>query len=67
MINNSNLHTTIKAALSAGKVIMDIYGEEDFQVVHKQDETSLTLADEQANNVIINFLTLTGSPIISGP
>lgn len=43
-------------AVTAGSVIMDIYGR-DFEVDFKSDESPLTKADSQANAVIIDALS----------
>ncbi len=64
-MNNPNLQTAIMAALKAGRAIMDIYKEEDFQIVQKKDESPLTIADERANDIINKYLVTTGIPIIS--
>jgi 3'(2'), 5'-bisphosphate nucleotidase len=68
MIDSSlNLHwieTAISAALEAGAVIMKIYKNE-IDVVYKEDESPLTLADQQANYCIENKLKPSGIPIIS--
>ena len=55
----------IKAAIEAGKVIMEIYNDEDFQVEIKTDNSPLTKADLRANTVINSYLQLTNIPIIS--
>lgn len=54
----------IKAAIHAGAEIMKIYSE-GFEIVSKQDNSPLTLADEKANTVINAYLKKTGIPIIS--
>ncbi len=60
----SYLNTAIDAALAAGAEILKIY-ESDFNVEIKQDDSPLTLADKNANDIIISFLKTTGIPIIS--
>lgn len=55
----------IEAALEAGRVIMEIYEREDFQVEIKEDNSPLTLADNLANEVINEFLLPTRIPVIS--
>lgn len=60
----SNLNTAIKAALAAGSEILKIY-DSDFNVETKADDSPLTLADKNANDIIISFLEPTGIPIIS--
>ena len=44
------------AAVTAGSVIMDIYGR-DFEVDFKSDQSPLTEADRQANSVIMDALS----------
>ncbi|GAA0792020.1 3'(2'),5'-bisphosphate nucleotidase CysQ [Marinobacterium sediminicola] len=44
-------------AREAGAAILDIYGEDDFGVEHKADESPLTRADLAANRVIVEGLS----------
>lgn len=60
----SYLTTAIKAALAAGTEILKIY-DSDFKVEIKQDDSPLTIADKNANDIIVSFLESTGIPIIS--
>lgn len=55
----------IKAAIEAGKKIMEIYEREDFQIENKEDDSPLTIADKKANDIINKHLVPTGIPIIS--
>ncbi|WP_081210016.1 3'(2'),5'-bisphosphate nucleotidase CysQ [Salegentibacter sediminis] len=57
--------TAVKAAVEGGIRIMEIYENEDFQVESKSDDSPLTLADNEANDIINSFLVPTGIPIIS--
>jgi 3'(2'), 5'-bisphosphate nucleotidase len=59
------LKTAIEAALAAGKEIMKVYLEEDFQVEMKLDANPLTVADKRANDIINSYLKPTDIPIIS--
>ncbi|MGB1217013.1 MAG: 3'(2'),5'-bisphosphate nucleotidase CysQ, partial [Saprospiraceae bacterium] len=43
-------------AKAAGDRIMEIYGKDDFQVETKGDESPLTIADKQANDIICEGL-----------
>jgi 3'(2'), 5'-bisphosphate nucleotidase len=54
-VNNKkeDIFEVIKAA---GNEILKVYQGDDFQVEIKSDETPLTIADKQSNNVIINGL-----------
>lgn len=46
-----------KAAIKAGKAIMNIYNDtEDMQVEYKDGNMPLTLADKAANRIIVDFL-----------
>jgi 3'(2'), 5'-bisphosphate nucleotidase len=60
-----NLNTAIKAALEAGKSILEIYESGDFDVTVKGDDSPLTKADVASHNVIVSFLEKTGIPILS--
>ena len=62
---NKNLEIAIIAALKAGDVIMNIYGTDDFKIENKIDNSPLTIADKEANDIINSFLILTDIPIIS--
>lgn len=59
------LNIAIKAALSAGGEIMRIYEDQDFEVATKSDESPITIADKNANELIVNLLSTTNIPIIS--
>lgn len=59
------LNTAITAALEAGKVILDIYYSEEFDVEIKGDNSPLTRADKASHNVIMSFLTKTNIPVLS--
>ncbi|WP_271856149.1 3'(2'),5'-bisphosphate nucleotidase CysQ [Patiriisocius marinus] len=58
------LQTAIEASIKGGKEILKIYSTE-FEVVSKDDDSPLTMADKNANDVINTFLEPTGIPIIS--
>lgn len=59
------LENAIEAALQAGKAILKVYGQEDLGIEKKQDDSPLTLADQQSNAVINTYLQQTPFPIIS--
>ncbi|HET8573291.1 MAG TPA: 3'(2'),5'-bisphosphate nucleotidase CysQ [Edaphocola sp.] len=59
-----NLLLAIKAALKAGEKILTVY-ERDFNVETKADQSPLTEADQQSNEVILTFLEESGIPVIS--
>ena len=54
----------INASVKGGISVMDIYGS-DFKVESKKDESPLTLADKNCNDVICSYLKNTGIPILS--
>ena len=58
------LGIAIKASLSAGKVIMEVY-DTTFDVEIKDDKSPLTEADKKANDIINSYLVNTEFPIIS--
>ena len=58
------LQIAIDAALLGGEEIMKIYAEE-FEVLTKQDNSPLTIADQNANSIIEKVLQKTGIPILS--
>ncbi len=61
---NDLLKLAITASLKAGKEILRIYNT-DFEVEFKQDDSPLTLADKNANDIILSFLQETGIPVLS--
>ena len=62
---DSNLKTAIKASLEAGIEIMKVYESDDFNIEIKGDDSPLTQADKNANDVINSYLIQTEIPIIS--
>lgn len=58
------LSTAIQAAIEAGAEIMKIYSQ-DFEVEIKSDSSPLTIADKNANAIIVKYLLETNIPIIS--
>ncbi len=63
----SYLYIAIRAAIDAGKVIMDIYQKpvSDFEIEKKADFSPLTLADRSSNELIVDALSATPYPILS--
>lgn len=59
------LEIAIEAALAAGRAVVTIYRNEDYQIESKEDNSPLTTADKVANSIINDFLIPTGIPIIS--
>ena len=62
---NELLKTAIRAALEAGKVILEIYNSNDFVIKNKVNNSPLTKADTFSNNIIMSILTTTGIPVLS--
>ena len=58
------LQIAISAAISGGEEIMKIYNQ-DFHVFKKDDNSPLTIADKNANEIIENQLQETQIPILS--
>ena len=50
------LETAKKAAVQAGKAIMEVYESGDFGIEAKADDSPLTLADKAANRIIVDIL-----------
>jgi len=64
-LNEANwLEIAKKAAIKAGEKILQIYGE-NFSVSYKEDKSPLTIADQQANDIIVSDLLKTNIPILS--
>lgn len=61
---NELLSIAISASIKAGLEILKIYNT-DFQVEYKQDESPLTIADKNANDIIVSFLEPTKIPVLS--
>ncbi|MDY7029594.1 MAG: inositol monophosphatase family protein, partial [Spirochaetota bacterium] len=59
------LETALKAALDAGAAILDVYGSDDFDIEHKEDDSPLTRADRRAHDIIDTYLQGTGLPVLS--
>ena len=60
-----NLKTAIRAALEAGKAILEIYHSGNFDIEIKGDNSPLTKADKVAHNVIVSYLENTEIPVLS--
>ena len=67
MCNSNYLYLAIRAAIDAGKAIMDIYNDPaaDFGIEQKADNSPLTKADKAAHQIISNLLSVTPFPILS--
>ena len=63
----SALSLAIRAALAAGRDIMEIYTDpnQDFGIERKADNSPLTLADKAAHRRIVDMLKETGLPVLS--
>ncbi|WP_405199744.1 3'(2'),5'-bisphosphate nucleotidase CysQ [Christiangramia sp. LLG6405-1] len=60
-----NLEIAIIASLRAGKRIMEIYENEDFEVDFKGDDSPLTKADLASHQIIMQHLSATDIPVLS--
>lgn len=59
------LQIAVKAAVEAGKAIMQVYNSGDFGIETKADSSPLTLADKAAHDIIQSYLLKTNIPILS--
>lgn len=66
-MQNELLSCAIRAALWAGKYILDIYNhpKADFEIEHKADNSPLTIADKKSHAHIVSELETTGIPVLS--
>ncbi|BCY27280.1 3'(2'),5'-bisphosphate nucleotidase CysQ [Flavobacterium okayamense] len=62
---DKNQNIAIQAAVEAGYKIVEIYNSFNGEVVSKDDNSPLTIADKESNEIIKNFLLQTEIPIIS--
>src|SRR5690606_35380699 len=60
-----NIEIAIKASLSAGQKIMEVYQSANFEVEAKSDQSPLTIADKMAHQAIIEILADTNIPVLS--
>lgn len=67
MCNSNYLYLAIRAAVDAGKAIMDIYNDPnaDFGIEQKADNSPLTKADKAAHGMLTNVLSVTPFPVLS--
>jgi 3'(2'), 5'-bisphosphate nucleotidase len=63
-IYNEYLKIAIESAISAGNKTIEFFNQ-DIDVLNKEDNSPLTLADLEANQIIINALKPIGIPILS--
>ena len=59
MLNQIDVQDIVKIAREAGLAVLKIYNQ-DFDVEYKKDNSPLTIADKNANDIIVNspfFLT----------
>ena len=59
------LTVAVRAAIEAGRVIMDVYESEDFAVEKKDDNSPLTRADRAAHEIIMHELEDSSLPVLS--
>ena len=58
------LNIAVNAAIDGGDEIMKVYNG-DFEVFIKADDSPLTIADQNANKIIVEQLAQTGIPVLS--
>ena len=56
--------TALTAILEASAEIMKIYGQNQFDITYKPDESPVTVADIKSSKIICDYLVKTGLPII---
>jgi 3'(2'), 5'-bisphosphate nucleotidase len=59
------LDIALKASHEAGKEILDVYNNSNFEVEFKDDNSPLTIADKRAHGKIVEYLSKTNIPILS--
>lgn len=59
------IELAVRAAIQAGKEILDVYYHDDFELEFKSDHSPLTIADKRAHQAIIEYLIQTDIPILS--
>lgn len=66
-LTKQDLLAVVQIAKAAGEAIMTIYGQEDFSVSHKGDNSPVTAADIAAHRVIVASLAerFVGIPVMS--
>lgn len=64
MQESNHLQLLLNTAVEAGKLILEVYTTA-FDVEYKADESPLTIADQKADALIANALSVTGYPILS--
>ena len=62
---SENTRLAIKAAIEAGKEILNIYQSGNFEIEIKCDTSPLTKADKAAHKIISSFLEKSQIPILS--
>ncbi len=56
---------SLRAAVDAGKAVLDVYNSKEFSVKEKEDKSPLTEADLRSQEAILSFLSKTDFPILS--
>jgi 3'(2'), 5'-bisphosphate nucleotidase len=59
------LEIAIEASIAAGKEILNVYHSDDFSIEEKADKSPLTLADTNAHNKIMAYLSQLDIPVLS--
>ena len=60
-----NLEVAIKAAITAGEKVLEIYNSGEYDINYKNDNSPLTKADLASNAIILDYLKTTNLPILS--
>lgn len=59
------LELAIEASIEAGKEILDVYHSSNFNIEEKADKSPLTLADKNAHEKIMEYLSQLDIPVLS--
>jgi len=59
------LLAAINCSIEAGKEILEIYNNSNFEIEFKTDNSPLTIADKTSNSIIVNHLKKFNIPILS--
>ena len=62
---SNHLKLALKASLSAGKIVMDIYHSDEYKLDYKPDNSPVTMADIGSHKILVNNLSSTNLPILS--
>lgn len=62
---NTEIEILKNAVIKAGKEVLNVYNNLDFETISKKDNSPVTIADLKSNEILIKELSKTEMPIIS--